>query len=197
MDPAQPQSPQPPQPSSGPQSTPSPRGDPGVRWVLVRAAALGLLIVIGIVAIVWLVSIPLFSPAQSPVRQGPVPTVTAPPGQPVTSSPSATTTITSPTVDQLPKNSEVLVSVVPKDLAGRVTVRLDGGPGRSMVKEIVVKLTQPDGTVDTRSMELEAEFPEVTVNGSRETDHLEVFVMLRSGKIYKVIDEPVPYRQHF
>jgi hypothetical protein len=197
MDPAQIQPPQPPQPSSGPQSTPSLRGDPGVRWVLVRAAALGLLIVIGVVAIVWLVSIPLLSVWQSPVREGPVPTVTVPPGQPLTTSPSATTTLTSPTVDQLPKNSEVLVSVGPKDLAGRVTVRLDGGPGRSMVKEIVVNLTQPDGTVDTRPMELEAEFPEVTVNGSRGTDHLEAFVMLRSGKIYKVIDEQVPYRQHF
>jgi hypothetical protein len=197
MDPAQIQPPQPPQPSSGPQRIPSSHGDPGVRWVLVRAAALGLLIVIGIVAIVWLVSIPLLSIGQPPVSGGPVPTVTVPPGQPVATSSSAITALPSPTIDQLPKNSEVLVSVVPKDLAGRVTVRLDGGPGRSMVKEIVVKLTQPDGTVDTRSMELEAEFPEVTVNGSRETDHLEVFVMLRSGKIYKVIDEQVPYRQHF
>lgn len=197
MDPAQIQPPQPPQPSSGPQSNASFRGDPGVRWVLVRAAALGLLIVIGVVAIVWLVSIPLLSVWQSSVLEGPVPTVTVPPGQPATTPPSATTVLTSPAVDQLPKNSEVLVSVGPKDLAGRVTVRLDGGPGRSMVKEIVVKLTQPDGTVDTRPMELEAEFPEVTVNGSRGTDHLEVFVMLRSGKIYKVIDEQVPYRQHF
>ncbi len=195
MDPIQPEPPQPPQPSSGQQSLPSSHGDTGVRWVLVRAAALGLLIVIAVIAMVWLVSIPLLSLGQPPVKGSAPPTVTIQPDQSMTSPAITTTALPSTTTDQLPKNSEVFVSIGPKTLAGRITVRLDGGPGKAMVKEISVRLTQPDGSVATGSMDMQAEFPEVTLQGSKSSDRVEVFVRLLSGKTYKVIDEMVSYRQ--
>jgi len=198
MDPIQPQPPQPPQlpqPSSGQPNLAPSHGDTGVRWVLVRAAALGFLIVIAVIAMVWLVSIPLFSLGQPPINGGSVPPVTIQPDQSMTSPTITTTVLPSTTTDQLPKNSEVFVSIGPKTLAGRITVGLDGGPGKAMVKEISVRLTRPDGFVATGSMDMQAEFPEVTLQGSKSSDRVEVFVRLLSGKTYKVIDEMVSYRQ--
>ena len=86
-------------------------------------------------------------------------------------------------------------SVQSKDSAGRVIVRFEGGPGKSMVKQIEVRLTRADGSVDTAQMDTRVEFPEVTFMGSKGTDRVEVFVRFLSGKTYKVIDEPVIYRQ--
>jgi len=200
MDPTQPESQQPPQPPSGQQGPASPSiapgvGAPGVRWVLVRAAALGLLIIISVLALVWLASIPLMSVGHVPVNGGSAPMDTIPQNQPVTSPTAAKPVLPSPTIEQLPKNSEVFITIQQKDLAGRVTIRFDSGPGKSMVKDIEGRLTRPDGSVDSASMDLLAESPEVTLQGSKSTDRVEVFVRLLSGKTYRVIDDMVPYRQ--
>jgi hypothetical protein len=166
-----------------------------VRWVLVRAAALGLLIIIAVVALVWLASIPLLSAGHTPANGGSAPMDSIPQNPPVTSPAAARTSLPSATIEQLPKNSEVYVTIQQKDLAGRVTITFDSGPGKSMVKDIEVRLTRPDGSVDSASMDLLAEFPEVTLQGSKSTDRVEVFVRFLSGKTYRVIDEMVPYRQ--
>jgi hypothetical protein len=200
MDPTQPESQQPPQPPSGQEGPASLSnapgvGAPGVRWVLVRAAALGFLIIIAFVALVWLASIPLMSVGHSPVNEGSAPPDSIPQNQPVTSPTATQPVLPSATIEQLPRNSEVYVTIQPKDLAGRVTIRFDGGPGKSMVKDIEGRLTRPDGSIDSASMDLLAEFPEVILQGSKGTDQIEVFVRLLSGKTYRVIDEMVPYRQ--
>lgn len=200
MDPIQPESQQPQQPHSGQQGPASPSiapgvGAPGVRWVLVRAAALGLLIIFAFVTLVWLASIPLMSAGHAPVNGGSAPMDSMPQNQPVASPTAAQLSLPSTTIEQLPKNSEVYITIQQKDLAGRVIIRFDSGPGKSMVKDIEGRLTRPDGSVDSASMDLLAEFPEVTLQGSKSTDRVEVIVRLLSGKTYRVIDEMVPYRQ--
>jgi hypothetical protein len=163
--------------------------------VLVRAAVLGLFIVIAVIGMVWLVSIPIFALWQSSVIISSSPPSPIPPSQ-IMTTPSATETVLpSGTIEQLPRAIEVYFSVQPKDSAGRVIVRFEGGPGKSMVKEIEVRLTKADGSVDTAKMDTRMEFPEVTFMGSKGTDRVEVFVRFLSGKTYKVIDETVIYRQ--
>ena len=198
MDPAQPEPRQPPEsPSVQPIPPTPPGGVPGVRWVLVRATALGLLIVLVIIGLVWLVTIPLFAGGQGSGGTGSTPQMTTPPSAPGTSAGTTSPVPVTGTIEPLPRDFEVSVSIQPKDSAGRLIVQFDGGRGKSSVKEISVKLTRPDGTVDTRSMDMQARFPEVTMQGSRGTDRVEVFVRFLSGKTYKVIDDQVPYRQHF
>jgi hypothetical protein len=63
-----------------------------------------------------------------------------------------------------------------------------------MVKEIEVRLTRPDGVVVTGSMQTQTESPQVTLQGTKGTDRIEVIVHLLSGKAYKIIDEPVRNR---
>ncbi len=197
MDTMQPEPPVPPQPPFEPQ-IPGPRGGaPEVRWVLVRAVVLGLFIVIAVIGMVWLASIPLLTLWQSSITVSLPPPSTVTPGQTLTNPTATGTVLPSGTLEQLPRATEVYFSVQPKDSAGRVIVRFEGGPGKSMVKEIEVRLAKADGTVDTAKMDTQMEFPEVTFMGSKGTDRVEVFVRFLSGKTYKVIDEPVIYRQRY
>jgi hypothetical protein len=197
MDTMQPEPPVPPQPPFEPQ-IPVPRGGaPEVRWVLVRAVVLGLFIVIAVIGMVWLVSIPLFALWQSSITTGSPPPSTIPPGQIMTNPVATGTVLPSGTIEQLPRTSEVYFSVQQKDSAGRVIVRFEGGPGKPMVKEIEVRLTKADGSVEATKMDTRMEFPEVTFMGSKGTDRVEVFVRFLSGKTYKVIDEPAIYRQRY
>ena len=195
MDTMQPEPPVPTQPPFEPQISGPRGGAPEVRWVLVRAAVLGLFIVIAVIGMVWLVSIPLLALWQSSVIISSPPPSPLPPGQTMTNPTATETVLPSGTIEQLPRTTEVYFSVQSKDSAGRVIVRFEGGPGKSMVKEIEVRLTKADGSVDTTKMDTRMEFPEVTFMGSKGTDRVEVFVRFLSGKTYKVIDEPVIYRQ--
>ena len=195
MDTMQPEPPVPPQPPFEPQISGPRGGAPDVRWVLVRAAVLGLFIVIAVIGMVWLVSIPLLALWQSSVIISSSPPSPTPPSQTITNPTATETVLPSGTIEQIPRITEVYFSVQPKDSAGRVIVRFEGGPGKSMVKEIEVRLTKADGSVDTAKMDTRMEFPEVTFMGSKGTDRVEVFVRFLSGKTYKVIDEPVIYRQ--
>jgi hypothetical protein len=195
MDPAQPDSRQPPESSSLQQMPPDPpRGRRGVRMVLVRAIALFLLIVLVIVGLVWLVTIPVFSAGQGLGSTGSAPQVTP---TPPADSLILGTTAPAPagTIEPLPRDLEVFVSIQPKDSAGHVTVQFEGGRGRALVKAIDARLTRPDGAVATGSMNMQTEFPEVTLQGSKGTDRVEVFVRFLSGKTYKVSDDQVPYRR--
>jgi hypothetical protein len=197
MDTMQPEPPVPPQPPFEPQ-IPGPRGGGReVRWVLVRAVVLGLFIVIAVIGMIWLVSIPLLALWQSSITTGSPSPSPIPPDQTMTIPAATETVLPSVTTGQVPRTSEVYFSVQPKDSAGRVTVRFEGGPGKSMVKEIEVRMTKADGTVDSAKMDTQLEFPEVNLMGSRGTDRVEVFVRFLSGKTYKVLDEPVIYRQRY
>lgn len=197
MDPAQPDSRQPPESPPVQQMTLSPPGGRGgVRWVLVRATALFLLIILVVIGLVWLVTIPVFSAGQGSGGAGPAPQMT-PQRPPDSSIPGATATAPSGTFEPLPRDLEVFVSIQPKDSAGYVTVQFDGGRGKASVKGIDARLTRPDGTVATGSMDMQAEFPEVTLQGSKGTDRVEVFVRFLSGKTYKVYDDQVLYRRQF
>jgi hypothetical protein len=193
MEPTEQEPTQPTQPSQETQTAPPSGGAPGVRLVLVRAVALGLIIVIAITGLVWLVSIPLLSLSQGSAIAALTPPAT-PTEFPGTTPQASSTGAATLTVEQLPKNSEVYVRVQPKDMAGHVTVQFGGGPGKAMVKEISIRLTRPDGSVETGSMGTQTEFPEVTLLGSKGTDRVEVFARFLSGKTYRITDEPVFYR---
>jgi hypothetical protein len=161
----------------------------------VRAVVLGLFIVIAVIGMVWLVSIPIFALWQSSITTGSPSPSPIPPDQTMTIPAATETVLPSGTIEQLPRTTEVYFSIQQKDSAGHVIVRFEGGPGKSMVKAIDVRLTKSDGSIDTAQMDTRMEFPEVTFMGSKGTDRVEVFVRFLSGKTYKVIDEPVIYRQ--
>ncbi|OPY35943.1 MAG: hypothetical protein A4E35_02219 [Methanoregula sp. PtaU1.Bin051] len=179
--------------SPPPPDTPQPLGpSPAVREVLYRAVALILVIVIGVVILIWAavsfgaLIVPALLPA-APLPSGPPPALTGTVPATIALPPT-----TAP-VEFLPLGSEVSVTVGPKNSAGQVPVRFDGGPGRALVKTIDARLTRPDGTVVLGSMDPRVISPEMLLQGSRQTDHVEVFVTMYSGKVYKIFDKDVIY----
>ena len=183
-------------PETGPQAPPPLGPSPEVRQVMYRAVALGAVIFIGI-AVVLFVIISLGSGLFAGV-----PAVTAPPGTtvPSTTTPAGATISLPPTtapVEIMPANLEVSVSVDEKSYSGTVTVNFLGGAGRTMVKEIDARLTLPDGSVVTGTMDPQTASPQMVLQGSKGTDQLEVFARMFSGKVYKIFDQKIIYPSRY
>ncbi|MCQ8893874.1 MAG: hypothetical protein NQU46_04505 [Methanolinea sp.] len=98
-----------------------------------------------------------------------------------------------PTVT-LPPQSTVEIQVNEKDpIYATLTVVFAGGKGQVAVRDILVRVTTPDGVITEKHLEAN-KGAEVTFQGSRTDDRLEVFVTLTNGQTYKIIDQMVPYR---
>jgi len=93
----------------------------------------------------------------------------------------------------LPAATQDLFFQVDKDaVSGDVTVTVTG-PSRSVVSNIVVRLTRSDGQVTTGYITPNQKVNEVTMPGTRSTDRVEVTVNFYSGASYKVIDKTVDF----
>lgn len=105
----------------------------------------------------------------SPVPS-PEPTVTMPPGQSVT------------------------IQVNEKDpIDATITVIFSGGGGQIATKDILVRVTRADGEVIIKHLAAE-KGDTVEIQGTKDTDRIEVYVTLNTGVTYKVIDQLLPYR---
>lgn len=171
------------------QQTPPPLGpSPEVRQVLYRALAVGAIMILGgifiLAAVAGLISGLTAAPAQTGI---PVETTT-----PLTTVATVTvsTAITTQPIPTLPPHMRVVVSVE-KNSAGNVIVYFNGGEGRSLVKQIEARLTRSDGTVVTGTMDPLAESPQVTLAGTKTTEHVAVYALMYSGKRYLILEQSV------
>jgi hypothetical protein len=97
-------------------------------------------------------------------------------------------------VQTLPPGRDVTIQINEKDTSyATITVIFSGGEGQIAVRDILVRVTHPDGTVLTGHLPpLKGE--ELVLQGTRETDRIEVWVTLNTGIQYKVIDKLLLYR---
>ncbi|MGD1004084.1 MAG: hypothetical protein ABR887_01535 [Methanoregulaceae archaeon] len=119
-------------------------------------------------------------------------TVTPQPGSGSDTCPPGGCLVPSPT-DVLLPNLGVTVTVNPKDYAGIIAVTFDGGMGMAHVTTINVKFTRADGTVQTVPLG-NKKGDEVDLQGTKQTDRVEVTVSMDNGHAYKVFDGLLPYR---
>lgn len=100
------------------------------------------------------------------------------------------------TVDRMPSDQEVIIQVNPKDTSyATVTTLFAGGKGQHMVKDISVTLTRSDGVVLTGGL-MPEKLSELTLQGTRGTDRITVDVRMLDGRSYRVVDQPVPFKNH-
>ena len=181
-----------PGPGAPPASPPQPLGpSPEVREVLYRAFAVGVIMILACA----LVLIGIFSLGSGllsiPSAGAAIVTTTEPTHAPSLAATTTPLPVTS-SIEYLPAKMYVGVSVE-KNSAGKVTVNFLGGEGRSFVKEIQARLTRSDGTVVTGTMDPQADFPQIVLDGTKATDHIEVFARMYSGKLYKITEQDVAY----
>jgi hypothetical protein len=97
-------------------------------------------------------------------------------------------------VQTLPPGQDVTIQINEKDTSyATITILFSGGEEQIAVRDIVVRVTRPDGAVLTEHLP-PVKGAEVTIQGSRETDRIEVFVTLNTGITYKIIDRLLPFR---
>ena len=121
--------------------------------------------------------------------------------QPATAAPAATQAsvapaqnnlVVSPT-DSIPDNLAVSVIVQEKVYDGTIPVVFDGGKGQYLVTDIEVTLYRSDGTSRTANLG-HSKGDTVTLEGTRQTDRVVVYVSEVNGQKYKVDDVLSEYR---
>lgn len=117
----------------------------------------------------------------------------APGGTGMPAGSTGNTMVPGPTVT-LPPDQEVGIQVNEKDpIYATIPVSFAGGKGQVAVKDILVRVTRSDGQVMEKHLE-PLKGAELKFDGTKETDRIEVWITLNTGNVYKVIDQPVPYR---
>ena len=125
------------------------------------------------------------SPAAPPATTIPVVAPTAP----VTS--AGPDLVPSPT-DSIIEANKVNVNVE-KDYLGNVIVTFQGGSGLQLVNTIDVTLNRSDGQVKTAAVGIRLD-DTATLEGTKDTDRVIVYVTMKDGKRYKIIDSLLAYK---
>jgi hypothetical protein len=95
--------------------------------------------------------------------------------------------------ESVPEAYSVTIVVQEKDYLGSIPVIFDGGNGQVHLKYGTVRLTRADGQVITGQLG-NKKGDEVDLQGTKETDRVEVWITMDNGQTYKVIDQLAKYR---
>ncbi|MCK9580885.1 MAG: hypothetical protein M0Q92_10620 [Methanoregula sp.] len=112
---------------------------------------------------------------------------------------SVETTQTGTALDMVPTENDPLDAArsvtinVDKDYLGMILVTFQGGPGLVHVRKIDVTVNRADGLVKTSSVGIKLD-DSATIEGTKNTDRVMVFVTLSDGKNYKLYDDLVAYK---
>lgn len=99
--------------------------------------------------------------------------------------------VVSPT-DSIIEANRVNVNVE-KDYLGNVIVTFQGGSGLQQVNRIDVTLNRADGQVKTAVVGIRVD-DSVTLEGTKNTDRVMVYVAMKDGRTYKIIDSLIPFK---
>jgi len=117
-----------------------------------------------------------------------------PAGSGTTPAPSGVILTTVPT-DIVPSYNQVTIDVGVKDYLGNIEVIYQGGMGQIHVKKISAKITRADGKTQTVLLDNKKGFT-VELEGTKQTDRVEIWVDMDNGQTYKTTDVLREYRIH-
>ena len=112
-----------------------------------------------------------------------------------TSPASSGATLTTVPTDIVPGTNQVTVEVGVKDYLGNIEVIYQGGMGQIHVKKITAKITRADGQTQIKPLE-NKKGSTVELEGTKQTDRIEVWVDMDNGQTYKINDVLREYRIH-
>jgi hypothetical protein len=129
----------------------------------------------------------------TPVTSVPVPSQV--PATSVTTVPPTTADTLPKEVSQPPSQYAVDIGIVKDRVYSTITVTFLGGPGQIFVKEVLVRVTRPDGVVEQKQIPIQGQIAtgtSVDLPGTKGSDRVEVFATI-NGVLYKVRDENAVY----
>ncbi|MEN6610515.1 MAG: hypothetical protein ABFC24_06715 [Methanoregulaceae archaeon] len=177
-----------------------------------KYVAFGILVlaIIGVSAVILLSGSPgssfthILAPAPAPTPS-PAPTPEPTPEEAVTEEPTTLTPTPTPVptlslapeaTDTLPAGTDVSINVDPikSPSDASVTVIFNGGPGMRAISVCNVTLVRSDGQVVSGELDTTKVGSELSLQGTRGTDRVIVYVTQWTGKTYKIIDQTIGYR---
>ncbi len=75
-----------------------------------------------------------------------------------------------------------------------IIVTFRGGTGISLISSLEVKVTRSDGLVETGFLPMPDIGDKKTIEGTIDSDRVEVFAHMKNGEVYKIYDELLPFR---
>jgi PBP1b-binding outer membrane lipoprotein LpoB len=108
---------------------------------------------------------------------------------------SSMVSLTTVPTDIVPGTNQVMVDVGVKDYLGNIEVIYQGGMGQIHVKKISTTITRADGKTQTALLE-NKKGSTVELEGTKQTDRVEVWVSMDNGETYKINDVLREYRIH-
>jgi hypothetical protein len=135
------------------------------------------------------------SPDQPAATPTPTAVTTTEPTTPPTPAPTTKASTEPGATDTLPNGWELSVTVEKSGLYSRTIItHFDGGKGLMFASRMDVRVTSPDGTVQTKGITKPKMGDTVEILGSDGTDRVEVFMLMASGDTYKIIDKQMAYK---
>jgi hypothetical protein len=165
-----------------------------------RIIVAGMVLVVFIAA-VYLIGLPLFSGSGgfgahrnlTAVEVTPLatPVGTIPPAMTTTPVPVPKALVPLPT-QLMPPGPDLYFQVQKNPVTARITVIFTGSAGQGSLSSADIRVTHPDGSIATGIIQPLKGVTEITLDGSKETDRVEILAKMSSGETYRVRDELVP-----
>ena len=161
----------------------------------------GIVLLLIVLAAVYFIGLPMLSrsggagvpdkPVPSEVTSIPesgsvLPTLTEPPA------PVSDALVPRPT-QLIPTDQKYYFHVQKNPVNARISVIFTGSSGINGISSADVKVTQPGGTVATSIIQPLKGITEITLDGSKEADRVEIIARMPDGETYRVYDGLVPF----
>jgi hypothetical protein len=159
----------------------------------------GCIVLIAIIAAVYFIGLPMFTksggfsaPGNPPAAEiTPTPDRTIPPILTATPAPASRALVPLPT-QLIPSGQKLYFQVQKNPVTSKISVIFAGSAGEGSIKSADIKVTHPDGSVATGIILPLKGVTEITLEGSTDTDRVEIIAQMSSGGTYRVYDKLVP-----
>jgi hypothetical protein len=159
----------------------------------------GCIVLIAIIAAVYFIGLPMLTERGGFITHSnpPAPEITLtlyrtiPPALTTTLPPASRALVPLPT-QLIPSGQKIYFQVRKNPVTSKISVIFAGSAGEGSIKSADIKVTHPDGSVATGIILPLKGVTEITLEGSKETDRVEIIAQMSSGGTYRVYDELIP-----
>ncbi len=95
-----------------------------------------------------------------------------------------------------PSNIAVAVQIQKDPVYHTINAIFAGGKGQLVTNYCLVRVTRSDGRIISEQLQ-PVKLAEVKIQGTEKSDRVEVYVVYKSGKSYKIYDNNLPNRKYY
>jgi len=159
----------------------------------------GGIVLITILAAVFFIGLPMLTgnggfsvhsiPTAAEITPIPEPTIAT---LTVTPTPAYRALVPLPT-QLIPTDQKFYFQVQKNPITSKISVIFTGSAGWTSISSADIKVTHADGSVATGIIQPLKGVTDITLDGSKETDRVEIIAKMSSGETYRVYDELIPF----